>query len=114
MQEHLKTNILNFKWPNSAPTFYFSLEDMEGSHPIHKSKFSKQIKEAFPKTDLSSIDQIYTTFTQQIPDAPSIKIKLVDGRELRIYKQYLKHQLKNYFLGRIRLFLEMKKWNCLL
>ena len=98
MQEHLKTNILNFKWPNSAPTFYFSLEDIEGSHPIHKSKFSKQIKEAFPKTDLSSTDQIFTTFTQQIPDAPSIKIKLVDGRELRIYKQYLKHQLKNYFL----------------
>ena len=98
MQEHLKTNILNFKWPNSAPTFYFSLEDMEGSHPIHKSKFSKQIKEVFPDADLSNKDKIFTTFTQQIPDAPSIKIKLVDGRELRIYKQFLKLQLKNYFL----------------
>ena len=100
MQEHLKCNILNFKWPNTAPTFYFSLEDIEGSHPIHKSKFSKQIKEAFPDTDLSSTDQIYTTFTKEIPNAPSIKINLVDGRELRIYKQYLKHQLRNYFLNK--------------
>lgn len=98
MQEHLKTNILNFKWPNSAPTIYLTLEDIEGSHPIHKSKFSKQIKEVFPNTDLSTTDQIFTTFTKQIPNAPKIKINLVDGRELRIYKQYLKHQLKNYFL----------------
>lgn len=95
--EHLKTNILNFKWPNSAPTFFFSLEDIEGSHPIHKSKFSRQIKEAFPDTDLSNTDQIFTTFTNQIPNAPSIKINLVNGRELRIYKQYLKHQLRSYF-----------------
>ena len=52
MQEHLKTNILNFKWPNSAPTIYLSLEDIEGSHPIHKSKFSRQIKEVFPDARL--------------------------------------------------------------
>ncbi|MFD1015776.1 Piwi domain-containing protein [Winogradskyella rapida] len=95
--EHLKTNILNFKWPNSAPTIFLSLEETEGSHPIHKSKFSRQIKEAFPDTDLSQTDQIYTTFTNQIANAPSIKINLVDGRELRIYKQYLKHQLRSYF-----------------
>lgn len=97
MQEHLKTNILNFKWPNSAPTIYLTLEDMEGSHPIHKSKFSRQIKEVFPDTDLSNTDQIFTTFTTEIPDAPSIKLNLVDGRELRIYKQFLKHQLRSYF-----------------
>ena len=30
MQEHLKTNILNFKWPNSAPTIFLSLDDIEG------------------------------------------------------------------------------------
>lgn len=97
MQEHLKTNILNFKWPNSAPTIYLTLEDIEGSHPIHKSKFSRQIKEVFPDADLSNTDQIFTTFTTEIPDAPSIKLNLVDGRELRIYKQFLKHQLRSYF-----------------
>ena len=97
MQEHLKTNILNFKWPNSAPTIYLTLEDIEGSHPIHKSKFSRQIKEVFPDADLSNTDQIFTTFTTEVPDASSIKLNLVDGRELRIYKQYLKHQLRNYF-----------------
>ena len=58
MQEHLKTNILNFKWPNSAPTIYLTLDDIEGSHPIHKSKFSRQIKEVFPDADLSNTDQI--------------------------------------------------------
>ncbi|ADY31033.1 Piwi domain-containing protein [Cellulophaga lytica] len=97
MQEHLKTNILNFKWPNSAPTIYLTLEDIEGSHPIHKSKFSRQIKEVFPDADLSNKDQIFTTFTTEIPDAPSIKLNLVDGRELRIYKQFLKHKLRSYF-----------------
>lgn len=100
MQEHLKTNILNFKWPNSSPKFYLSLEDMEGSHPIHKSKNSKQIINAFPDTDLSGVEHIYTTFTQAIPKAPSIKINLVDAKELRIYKQYLKQQLKTYFLNK--------------
>lgn len=98
MQEHLKTNILNFKWPSSTPTIYLSLEDIEGSHPIHWSKFSKQIKEAFPDTDLSKVEHIYTAFTQEIPNAPSIKIDLTKGKELRIYKQFLKHQLKTYFL----------------
>ncbi|NNE31038.1 MAG: hypothetical protein HKN40_01580, partial [Winogradskyella sp.] len=97
MQEHLKTNILNFKWPNSAPTIYLTLEDMEGSHPIHKSKFSRKIKEVFPDTDLSNKDQIFTTFATEITNAPSIKLNLVDGRELRIYKQFLKHQLRSYF-----------------
>ncbi|GAA3777907.1 hypothetical protein GCM10022271_07690 [Corallibacter vietnamensis] len=76
MQEHLKTNILNFKWPSSTPTIYLSLEDIEESHPIHWSKFSKQIKEAFPDTDLSKVEHIYTTFTQEIPNAPSIKNRL--------------------------------------
>jgi len=98
MQEHLKTNILNFKWPSSTPVIYLSLEETEGRHPIHKSKFSKQIKEAFPDIDLSKVEHIYTTFTQEIPNAPSIKIDLTNGKELRIYKQSLKHQLKNYFL----------------
>lgn len=98
MQEHLKTNILNFKWPSSTPTIYLSLEDIEDSHPIHWSKFSKQIKEAFPDTDLSQVEHIYTTLTQEIPNAPSIKINLTNGKELRIYKQFLKHQLKTYFL----------------
>ncbi len=97
MREHLKTNIINFKWPNSAPTFYFSLNDIEGSHPIHKSKFSNQVVKAFSDTDLSKTDEIFTTFTNQIPNAPSVKIKLVDGKELRIYKQYLKQQLRAYF-----------------
>jgi hypothetical protein len=74
------------------------LTNIEESHPIHWSKFSKQIKEAFPDTDLSQVEHIYTTFTQEIPNAPSIKIDLTKGKELRIYKQFLKHQLKTYFL----------------
>ncbi|MBP0902214.1 Piwi domain-containing protein [Mariniflexile gromovii] len=97
MQEHLKTNILNFNWPNPAPTFYFFIEEIEGSHPIHKSKFSGQIKEAFLDKDLSKSDQIFTSYTQSTPNAKSIKIDLEDDKELSIYKQYLKLQLREYF-----------------
>ena len=43
MNEHLKSNILNFKWPASTPTISLTLDDIEGSHIIDKSKFSKQI-----------------------------------------------------------------------
>ncbi|MBK5214881.1 MAG: hypothetical protein JJE55_14635 [Flavobacteriaceae bacterium] len=98
MKEHLKANVLNFKWPNTAPTFYLSLEDVEGSHPIHKSKFSKQIIEAFRETDLSKTDHIFTTYTLPLKNASTFKVNLVDGRELRIYKQFLQNQLKDYFL----------------
>lgn len=97
-QEHLKCNILNFNWPAITPTFYLSLQDIEGSHPIHPSKFSQQIRDAFPNEDLSQVEHIYTTFTEEIPEAPTLKIALRDHKELRIYKQYLKHQLKTYFL----------------
>lgn len=97
MQEHLKSNILNFKWPNSNPIFYFSLEEVEDSHPIHKSKFSRQVKKAFTDTNFTDIDQIYTTYTQEIPDAPSFKLDLRDAKELSIYKQYLKHRLRSHF-----------------
>lgn len=65
MQELLKTNILNFKWPSSTPTIYLSLKDIEASHPIHWSKFSKQIKKAFPDTDLSQVEHIYTPFLKR-------------------------------------------------
>ena len=97
-QEHLKCNILNFNWPAITPTFYLSLQDIESSHPIHSSKFSQQLKDAFPNEDLSKVEHIYTTFTEEIPEAPTLKIALRDNKELRIYKQYLKHQLKTYFL----------------
>lgn len=100
MKEHLKANVLNFKWPNTAPTFYLSLEDVEGSHPIHKSKFSKQIIEAFPETDLSKTDHIFTTFTLPLQNEPTIKISTKDRKELRIYQQFLKHQLRNHFLDK--------------
>lgn len=98
-QEHLKCNILNFNWPAITPTFYLSLQDIESSHPIHSSKFSQQLKDAFPNENLSKVEHIYTTFTEVIPNAPTIKINLRNPKELRIYKQYLKYQIKNHFLN---------------
>lgn len=100
MQEHLKTNILTFHWPKTAPKFYLSLEDKEGSHPIHHSKFSQQIIEAFAHKDLSETKEIYTTYTQEIPDNPCIKINYKNSKEQRIYIQYLKHRLRSYFLDK--------------
>ena len=97
MNEHLKSNILNFKWPASTPTISLTLDDIEGSHIIDKSKFSKQIHEAFPDIDLSTQDKIYATFDDSLTNAPKIKINLRDKRELRIYHQYLRHRLRSYF-----------------
>jgi len=96
MQEHLKFNILSFNWPELKPTFYFSLQDVEGSHRIHRSKFSKQILSAFPELNPKTTEYIYTTFTEHIEDGKDLQIEMYD-EELRIYKQYLKNQIKTYF-----------------
>ncbi|WP_345004080.1 hypothetical protein [Snuella lapsa] len=39
MQEHLKTNILNFKWPSSTPTIYLSLAGIENISRSCKSSY---------------------------------------------------------------------------
>jgi hypothetical protein len=97
MREHLKTNVLTFSWPNKTPTFYFTIAELEDAHPIHKSKFSRQISNAFKEFDISNLDQIYTTFTQKTQNSIGVKINLTDYKELSIYKQFLKHQIRNYF-----------------
>ena len=96
MSEHLKTNVLTFSWPNKIPTFYFTISELEESHPIHKSKFSRQISNAFKEVDISDLDQIYTTFTIKTPNSIGLKINLTDYKELSIYKQFLKHQIRNF------------------
>src|SRR5690606_15970017 len=49
--------------------------------------------------DLSQYEHIYTTFTEVIPNAPTIKIYLRNQKELSIYRQYLKHHIKSHFLS---------------
>ena len=97
MEEKLIANILNFKWPNSAPKIYLTVEETENSVPIHKSKFSYQIKQLFTAKELEGKKEIYTTFTTPSPNAKILKINLTDSRELSIYRQFLKQQLRNYF-----------------
>lgn len=97
MQEHLKFNILSFNWPAQAPKFYFSLQDSEGSHLIHRSKFSPQILESFPELDPKVTEHIYTTFTEEKEGSIGLEMEMYD-EELRIYKQYLKNRIKQYFL----------------
>ncbi|CAM1365436.1 conserved protein of unknown function [Tenacibaculum soleae] len=96
MKEHLKTNVLTFSWPKKIPTFYFTKDELEESHPIHKSKFSRQILKAFNDVNISGLDQIYTTFTLKTSNSIGVKIDLTDYKELSIYKQFLKHQIRNY------------------
>ena len=96
MSEKLHFNILSFDWPELKPTFYFTLEETENSHPIHKSKWSAKILEAFPELKNSNTEEIFTTFTEKTVDAIGIEIKMYD-KELRIYKQYLKHKIRTHF-----------------
>jgi len=96
-KEHLKFNILSFNWPEKNPTFYFGLTDTEGSHLIHRSKFSKEILDAFPTLDPKVTEYIYTTFTQKVEGSIGLQMEMYD-EELRIYKQYLKNEIKKHFL----------------
>jgi len=96
MREHLKTNVLTFDWPKKTPTFYFTIDELKDSHPIHKSKFSKQICNAFKDIGINNLDQIYTTFIIKTSNSIGVKINLTDYKELSIYKQFLKHQIRNY------------------
>ena len=96
MSENLHFNILSFDWPTSKPIFYFTIEETQGSHPIHKYKWSPKILEAFPELNNSEIENIYTTFTTKTEGAIGIEIAMFK-KELSIYKQFLNHQLRSYF-----------------
>lgn len=98
MQEHLKFNILSFNWPAQSPTFFFSLQESEGSHLVHRSKFSPQILETFPDLDPKVTEFIYTTFTEETEGSIGLQMEMYD-EELRIYKQYLKNRIKHYFIA---------------
>ena len=96
MSENLHFNILSFDWPDTKPIFYFTIEKTTGSHPIYKSKWSSNIYKKFPELNNSEIDTIYTTFTEKTEDSISIEIEMFK-KELQIYKQYLKHKIRNHF-----------------
>lgn len=119
MSEKLHFNILSFDWPEVKPTFYFSIEETENSHPIHKSKWSAKILEAFPELENSDTEEIFTTFNEKEEGAIGLEIKMFD-KELRIYKQYLKHKIRTHFkekgyivvknfIGDIQIWLKEKK-----
>ncbi|MDP3314075.1 Piwi domain-containing protein [Lutibacter sp.] len=99
MKEHLKCNILSFDWPENKPTFYFTLNDIEGSHRIHSSKLSENILKAFPKVNPKETEYIYTTFDTPSTNGIPIQIAMF-GQELSIYKQYLKNKVKRHFLNK--------------
>jgi hypothetical protein len=96
MSENLHFNILSFNWPQPKPIFYFTIEETQGGHPIHKYKWSPKILEAFPELNNSEIENIYTTFTTQTEHAIPIIIEMYK-KELLIYKQFLNHKLRTYF-----------------
>ncbi|RXP54544.1 hypothetical protein EC396_09180 [Lutibacter sp. HS1-25] len=99
MKEHLKCNILSFDWPEIKTTFYFTLNDIEGSHRIHHSKFSENILKAFPNLNTKETEFIFTTFDTPSPNGIPIQIKMFK-QELHIYKQYLKNKVKQHFLNK--------------
>jgi hypothetical protein len=96
MPERLHFNILSFDWPKLKPVFYFTVTRTENSHPIHKYKWSSKIRETFPELEESAIDTIYTTFTTPIEGSKGVEIEMYE-RELLIYKQYLKNEIRDYF-----------------
>lgn len=96
MSDNLYFNILSFDWPLNNPIFYFTVKETQGSHPIHKYKWSSNILNAFPELNSSNIDTIYTTFSKKTDNGVPIEISMYK-KELSIYKQFLKHQIRSYF-----------------
>lgn len=96
MSEQLHFNILSFDWPSKAPIFYFTLQDAEGLHRVHRSKFSKQLLEALPILEDTDIEYVYTSFDKPIENAVALELEMYD-EELKIYKQALRHRIKAYF-----------------
>lgn len=99
MPEKLHFNILTFDWPEENPTFYFIENDIEGSHPIYKSKWSDKIKDAFPHLVGTDTENLYTTFERPVEGGIPIKIEMY-RKELNIYKQYVKHRIRTHFLSK--------------
>ncbi|WP_435415092.1 Piwi domain-containing protein [Polaribacter aestuariivivens] len=96
MSKNLSFNILSFNWPKKQPIFYFTIQETLNSHPIHKYKWSSKILNAFPELNNTELEHIYTTYTTKTKGGIAIEIEMYK-KDLLIYKQFLKHQLRNYF-----------------
>ncbi len=96
MQEHLKFNILNFKWPDNLLTFYVSLKQTPESQTIHHSKFPANITDVFTNEELEEIEEVYTTFVTPTEGFKPLKVNF-NNYNKNLYKQFLNAQIKKHF-----------------
>lgn len=92
MSSNLSYNILTFDVPSEFKTFYFSEEQIEGSHRIHHFLLTDEIKSNFD----SNTEFLYTTFTQHKEGFLALNLAL-DKLKFSFLKRYYNYLIYNYF-----------------
>jgi hypothetical protein len=96
MSQQLHFNLLTFEWPQKLTTFYFSIEKIKGSIPVHKSKYPSNIKDIFPNLENEETEEIHTTFEKQVEGSIPLEVDLIKKNNY-LLKQYLNEKMYHYF-----------------
>ena len=95
-EQNLHFNIFTFDFPSDNLTFYFSTEDIDKNHKIHKTLFPKNIESVFPGIQSNGTDFIYTTFTGEKEGFHPLVIDLTNENP-DLVKRYYNRQINFYF-----------------
>lgn len=92
---NLTFNILPFDLNSNLVSFYFSQDESERGHRIHKKLFPKNIKDLYP--DLSDDQEyLYTTFTEPASGFAPLKIN-TSQIPFSLLKRYYNYLMFTYF-----------------
>lgn len=94
--QNLYFNILTFEFPSENQTFYFTKDETEKGHKIHKTLFPNDIDSVFPGVSNNGTDFIYTTFTGEKEGFKPIEINFSEENE-DLIKRYYNRQINYYF-----------------
>jgi hypothetical protein len=97
--QNLYFNILTFEFPSENQTFYFSKDENEKGHKIHKTLFPNDIDSVIPGVSNNGTNFIYTTFTGEKEGFKPIEINFSEENE-DLIKRYYNRQI-NFYFGRI-------------
>ncbi len=95
-QQNLFFNILTFDFPAENQTFYFTKEEIQKSHRLHKSLFPNEVDSLFPGISNNGTDFIYTTFAGKTKDFLPLSIDFTKENQ-DLIKRYYNRQISYYF-----------------
>ena len=90
---NLYFNIIHFDWDTKPQKLYFSLEEDSREKRIHKSSFPSELQQIFSKEQLTSIDNVYTSFGYPKEGYTAVEID-IKATNPDFAKHYFKNKLK--------------------